>query len=438
VERGLQDEAIMPVRVPTDALAILALFGAVACGQTDAADAKAASESSQSIVSGGTSGPQHDAVVQIARDGSLSCTGTLIAPNLVLTARHCVAGEGAPESEDGCALGRTLPASSFAIKLGAAVDTSGRVPKPDARGSRVFTTTRASICSFDVALIQLDRALAGAKVAKVRFTPLARGEDGLVAVGYGVNGRTQDLPDARRSRGRLAVLAVGPASATFRQRSGDTVPYDVPENDVATGESTCNGDSGGPLFDAQMNIVGVTSRGLPVPNSCLDLPAIYAGVAGHADLIRGAAAAAGASLDGVRDPEAAPPATPDPEATGREGDEVPDPNVAEAAAPSATDAQDEEAVAEEPDAPKKRTSTKKKKVTGESDDDASDGATRTGTPLATSGCSAAPRSTRGGAGLGALAALVVLSASLRRRARRAAAPSFSGRRCRTCPRRCTR
>lgn len=436
----------MPVRLPLAALTLPVLLGAVACGQTGApGSSRGVSESSQSIVGGGTSGPQHDAVVQIVRDGFLGCTGTLIAPNLVLTARHCVTGDdaqegaGAPEAEAGCALGKTLPASSFAIKRGAAVEPEGRVTRPDARASRVFTTTVASVCSFDIALLQLDRAVQGAKIAKVRFTPLTRGERGLLAVGYGVNGRTQDLPDARRARGNLVALAIGPASATFQQRSGETVPYDVPANDVATGESTCNGDSGGPLFDAQMNVVAVTSRGLPVESTCLDLPALYAGVAGHADLIRRAAAAAGATLEGER--ETAPPETDEEEpAVDRPGTTSDGRGEGDVANEATLDEGDDAASDEETGAPKPRTPKKKTTaVPSEDEDDARDGATVA--PLATSGCATSPRSSRGGPGLRAfvaLAALAAIAAVRRRRTRREARAVVSGGRPPPCPARCTR
>jgi len=50
--------------------------------------------SRQSLLNAEPSGPEDDAVVQLVsvhESGPHRCTGTLIAANLVLTARHCVA-----------------------------------------------------------------------------------------------------------------------------------------------------------------------------------------------------------------------------------------------------------------------------------------------------------------------------------------------------------
>lgn len=206
---------------------------------------------------------------------------------------------GSNQGGDMCALEPDQPATVFGVKLGARA-ASGAVT-PDAQGVRLFVAEGApTICGNDVALLQLDRKLSGAKIAKIRLTPVRKGESGFLAVGYGVNGRDDQPPPDRMRRGNLTVEAVGPTNATHRKSTGESVPYEVPDKDFTTGESTCNGDSGGPLFDAQRRIVGVTSRGLPVENSCIDLPAFYAGLAGNADIVERAASAVGLDLSDAR------------------------------------------------------------------------------------------------------------------------------------------
>jgi MYXO-CTERM domain-containing protein len=108
------------------------------------------------------------------------------------------------------------------------------------------------------------------------------------------------------------VLGVGPNVIKYRMQSGDDFPYVIPPGDVATGESTCFGDSGGPLLDAKGNVVAVTSRGPDdTPddgthgNSCIDMISVYAGVRFNEATIRAAAKAAGHEL-----PPNAPPASP--------------------------------------------------------------------------------------------------------------------------------
>ena len=313
------------------AIGLLPLF-VIACSAGSVDDAQSVE---QPIVNGVPSTAAQDATVLVAM-GQGSCTGTLIAPNLVLTARHCVSNL---DENDPCgrAISNMAP-STFGIAVG--VRANARAPV--ARGKRLFVPTNASLCGHDVALIQLDRVVPNAKVAKVRFTPLAVNET-TTAVGYGDSGRGQLTP-GRYQRAGVKVLAVGPARATFRTRTGQNIPYDVPAGDVATGESTCFGDSGGPLFDAKGEVAAVTSRG--IDGSCIDRPSIFASVLAEAALIKDAAKTAGYPLE-----EAAPPPKPATPPAAEEEDE-------EAAPPTTktTDADEEE---EEDDAPvakkKKRT-----------------------------------------------------------------------------------
>ncbi len=423
--------------------------------------------SGQNIVGGTTSGPEDDAVVQLLTNGEPGCTGTLIAPNLVLTARHCVSmrggqeggeqgapqdpggegfppeGEGFPPGEFGpeefppegfdeegfgppgseqgmppgseqgappgaqggdiCALEPDQPATVFGVKLGARA-ASGAVT-PDARGVRLFVADGAPrICGSDVALLQLDRKIPGAKIAKIRLTPVQKGESGFLAVGYGVNGRDDQPPPVRMRRGNLKIEAVGPANATFRKSTGETVPYEVPEKDFTTGESTCNGDSGGPLFDAQRRIVGVTSRGLPVENSCIDLPAFYAGLAGNAEIVQRAASAVGLDLSDAKgaaddDAEALPP-----------GEEADDPSSGR---PKRRPPAEDLETADDGDGDRERDTTTRSRREDDEDETAATA------PTASSGCSAAGTTTTR-ADLAPLAGLGLALAVGARRRRRSA------------------
>src|ERR1700679_4305354 len=67
----------------------------VGCGGAGATDGGEPTASSASAIQGGTDDTTHRFAVGIARDpGGLDqaiCSGVLLAPNLVATARHCVA-----------------------------------------------------------------------------------------------------------------------------------------------------------------------------------------------------------------------------------------------------------------------------------------------------------------------------------------------------------
>jgi MYXO-CTERM domain-containing protein len=239
------------------------------------------------IVNGKPSTSSQDATVLLTLGtGGGFCTGALIAPNLVLTARHCVQ-EVDPSAE--CSPFTTrLVASTITVSLGAAAG-AGAVA---ARGKQTFVDQGTDICSHDLALIELDREVAGAKIATLRLDRVKAGEKS-TAVGYGDDGSGTPT-NGRYQRTSLEIDAVGPASHTYTTKENEKIAFTVHAGEIATGESTCFGDSGGPLFDAEGNVIGVTSRGLD--EKCVDRPSIFSDTASHAKLIEAAAKAAGQEL----------------------------------------------------------------------------------------------------------------------------------------------
>ena len=213
------------------------------------------------IINGVASGTDDDAAVAIglfSTGGSLmgACSGVLVAPNLVLTARHCVSRvseEGIACTESGESLGGGdvmtdyLP-SQLGILVGA------KLGPVNTYGAKIFHTTATNLCNNDIAIILLKDAITSVTFAKVRLdAPPVVGEK-IIAVGWGESNTSTDTE--RRRRADIPVVAVGPAAYTSKTLTA------LGPNELLIGEGICSGDSGGPAFDQVTGaVVGLVSRG---------------------------------------------------------------------------------------------------------------------------------------------------------------------------------
>ena len=76
------------------ALVVLGSFatGLAACAPADAIDPASEVASSVDAIVDGTLDNDHPAVYFLYRADGAACTGALISPHVVLTARHCIVG----------------------------------------------------------------------------------------------------------------------------------------------------------------------------------------------------------------------------------------------------------------------------------------------------------------------------------------------------------
>ena len=226
---------------------------------------------SLAIVGGHDASPgEYPAVARVSY-GAFLCTGTLIAPDTVLTAGHCSSVTGAAVSSP---IG--WPAPLIDVKIGGHTENEGE----DATVSKVTIPPQYLLSDgSDVSLLKLSKASTKAPVKVAGSADRNIWSAGTLETiaGWGVTEEGGDTP---------AVLQEGQVPITTDAYCGGAYSNFDPQTMVCAGfpqggVDTCQGDSGGPMFGVSgaggLRVVGSTSfgEGCARPGK----PGVYARVA---------------------------------------------------------------------------------------------------------------------------------------------------------------
>ncbi|MBN2723448.1 MAG: S1 family peptidase [Deltaproteobacteria bacterium] len=213
-------------------------------------------------INGGYDEPGQPGVVYIMHNWGYGCTGTLIAPTVVLTAKHCVR-----DLDNGI----DLPTYGFSVNVGSdawsITNTYGV--------SSIVKYPGDEIENEDVALMVLSSSVPDtvAQPYKLRVTyggefPLTANESLVSIIGYGES------------------VCGASGNSGVKLRTEDLYMGTMTAGDFWTqGRGANHGDSGGPIFDSEMRVLGVTSRGSDECTGELAGITIGASVIYHLDFI---------------------------------------------------------------------------------------------------------------------------------------------------------
>lgn len=182
------------------------------------------------------------------------CSATLIAPQLMLTARHCVAPT--PGGSVNCEtdhFGATVAPSELKFANDVEPDLFSRWFD----AAEVLVSPDSDLtCGYDIALVILTEPVPPevAVPAEPRFLPKIQSGETYSAVGYGGSDANEDVAEygIRHSRAGLSVMC---------GQNNNCADNTVAAQEFLGSEGACHGDSGGPAIDDDGQVIGVLSRG---------------------------------------------------------------------------------------------------------------------------------------------------------------------------------
>jgi MYXO-CTERM domain-containing protein len=212
------------------------------------------------IVDGVESPPEQNNVIffwNFSNGPTDYCTGSLVAPNLVMTALHCVskfenANIDCVPGEPGLQVNGISDPTMMAFF--ATSTRPGIKTMPSAVGKKVLNPPVLDLCFGDMAFVILDQDITSVPPLPIHFDgPPALG-DTLQAVGWG---RTADGSTTKvRLQKSLTTKAIGPGAYTPVNQG---ITYQLDVSQFATDGGPCFGDSGSPAFNAAGAITGIFS-----------------------------------------------------------------------------------------------------------------------------------------------------------------------------------
>lgn len=253
-------------------------------------------------------------VVQVTKELAF-CSGVLLAPNLVATARHCVAET--PQVQIDCTstvFGAVYPVSDLLV-------TTANMLSPQADFAHVVQiivpsgADQTHVCGNDIALMILDRNIELPEYVTPTINPPMTDHSEysttVTAIGYGISTPLDEAgvtAGTRRIKEDIPLYCI-PNDTTFANCFSDPQAMQVLSADefVSGDASTCEGDSGSGAYDqpsfnrGDWVAFGVLSRGAVSQDGTTCVQPVYSRFDAWGSLLIGAATEA-ATMGGYSAP----------------------------------------------------------------------------------------------------------------------------------------